>query len=355
MSAISDSSASCDASASRDCAAPFTLHEAQQLVAQMPDLHFDRARDLGWAQTAGAQTYLDFYRINFAKQQKNLLHGFGAVEAAGFRIATHYWLPGDAAATKGTLVIVHGYFDHVGVFDKAIAFGLQQGLAVLAFDLPGHGLSSGEQASIDSFDQYTDVLETILQSARRLLPAPYFALGQSTGGSVLLNHVWRYGQRADALPFSAIALCAPLVLPRAWGTGRWIYALVHRWITHRPRGKSTSSHDEAFNRFLDETDCLQARYLSVRWVGAMKVWHERFCQFPPLAQPLLSSHKPILVVQGDEDMTVAWRYNLRQIHRALPNTQVVMIPGARHQLVNESEEYRRQVFAKVQDYFSRRR
>lgn len=340
-------------SASRRESAPsFTLQQANELAAQMPLLQFDPAQDTLWGKTAGAQTYLNFYSINFAAHQPGLLHGFGAVDAAGFRIATHYWLPTNLASPpKGTLVIMHGYYDHVGIFGHVIAFGLQLGLAVLAFDLPGHGLSSGEQAAIDSFDQYADVLETVLQAARPLLPAAYYAMGQSTGGAVLLNHLWRYGQQPQTLPFSAVALCAPLVLPRAWGTGRWLYALVHRFVKRMPRGPSKSSHDEAFNRFVDEQDCLQAPFLSVRWVGAMKAWNTQFRKFPPLARPLQSSPKPILIVQGDEDMTVDWRYNLTHIQRALPSARVVMIQEARHQLVNEEQGLRDRVFTEISRHF----
>lgn len=319
----------------------FDLATRDRLLAGLPELAFDVQCDALGCASPQAQTYLDFYGINFARTIPGVTQGFGALTTNGFRIATQYWLP---AQPKGTLVVMHGYYDHVGIFGKVIQFGLDNGLAVLAFDLPGHGLSSGEPASIDSFDQYADVLESVLQSARTLLPAPYFALGQSTGGSVLLNHLWRYGQQPTAVAFAGIALCAPLVLPRAWGTGRWFYLLLHRFIRRLPRGRSRSSHDERFNRFIDTRDCLQSSTLSVRWVGAMKAWDAQFRQFPPL-------QLPVLVVQGDEDMTVNWRYNLQQIQRALPNTRVAMIPGAGHQLVNETDDLRASVFGAISRHF----
>lgn len=233
----------------------------------------------------------------------------------------------------------------MGIFGNAIEFGLQQGLAVLAFDLPGHGLSSGERVAIDSFDQYADVLEVIFSAAKSLLPAPYVALGQSTGGAVLLNYLWRY-ERTRVLPrLERIALCAPLILPKGWGSGRILYALIHRFVKRLARGQSHSSHDLAFTHFVDELDCLQSRTLSVRWVGAMKAWDAQFRRFAPLDLPLL-------VVQGDADMTVAWRYNLTQLKRALPHAQVAIIPGAGHQLVNESEPLRAQVFSAIAYYFA---
>ena len=320
----------------------FNHRQCDRLLQQMPPIRFALEQDCAWAKTPEVQAYLDFYGINFADQHADVAHGFGVMDACGFRIATQYWLPSNP---KGTLVVVHGYYDHVGIFGNVIEFGLQQGLAVLAFDLPGHGLSSGEQVAIDCFDQYADVLEVICSAAKALLPAPYFALGQSTGGAVLLNYLWRY-ERERVLPhFERIALCAPLILPRGWGARRILYALVHRFIKRLARGHSHSSHDPAFTHFVDEQDPLQSRTLSVRWVGAMKAWNAQFRKFPPLTQPLL-------VVQGDEDMTVAWRYNLKQIERALPNAQVAIIPGAGHQLVNETAVLRAQVFSAIAYYFA---
>ncbi|HEY0891564.1 MAG TPA: alpha/beta hydrolase [Cellvibrio sp.] len=313
------------------------------LRAHLPALVFDPAADAIWTADAAVQAYLDFYSINFAQTRAGITHGFGAVEAGGFRIATHYWLPENP---KGTLLVVHGYYDHVGLFGHAIEFGLQQGFAVLAFDLPGHGLSSGEQVAIDSFDQYADVLDVVLTAAQKILPAAYFAMGQSTGGSVLLNYLWRYDSTRSAPLLARIALCAPLILPRGWRySGRFLYALVHRFIKRMPRGRSRNSHNPDFIHFVDELDCLQSRTLSVRWVGAMKAWDQQFRRFPALPD------KSVLVLQGTGDQTVAWRYNLEQLARKLPRAGLHFIEGAGHQLVNESDDYRQQVFAKLQEYF----
>ncbi len=319
----------------------FTAADSEQLRAQLPALGFVPEVDAVWAGSAQVQGYLDFYRINFARTRVGLVHGLGACNAAGFRIATQYWLPENP---RGTLVVVHGYYDHVGIFGRAIEFGLQQGMAVLAFDLPGHGLSSGEQVAIDSFDQYADVVDVLLRAAQPLLPAPYFALGQSTGCSVLLNYLWRYDAARTVPYLQRIALCAPLVLPRAWGRHKITYALLHRFIKTLPRGRASSSHDPQFIRFISEDDVLQSDHLAVSWVGAMKQWDKQFRQFPSLPTS-------VLVVQGDEDMTVAWRYNLEQIKRALPNVQIEMIGGAGHQLVNETEPLRAQAFAAIAHYF----
>jgi alpha-beta hydrolase superfamily lysophospholipase len=319
----------------------FGIDQAAALQALLPELDF-APEFVGISRDNPLlAAYLGCYQLDFSARVPGVRHVLGTIDAAGFRIATQYWIPPQA---RGTLLVVHGYYDHVGIYDKVIAFGLEQGLAVLAFDLPGHGLSSGERAAIESFDQYGDVLEAVLGRARGQLPSPWYGLGQSTGGAVLLNHLWRYDNSRPSPWLDKLALCAPLILPRGWTRGRWLYMLVHKFVHRLPRGRSRSSHDEDFIRFLDEQDCLQSRFLSVRWVGAMKNWHAQFLRWQAL-------DKPVLILQGTDDQTVAWRYNLTQIQSRLPQARVQFIDGAGHQLVNERNDFREQVFVTLRDYF----
>lgn len=308
------------------------------IEANIPPLAFAHRGASDWTQAPQVQAYLDFYGINFARDL-GVAHGFGHLDWRDYRIAAHYWLPSNPA---GTLVIVHGYYDHTGIFGNAIKWGLEQNLAVIAFDLPGHGLSSGERSVIDSFDSYGDLLAHLLELALPHLPQPIFALGQSTGGAILLNHLWRHPQQSAQL--QKIALCAPLILPRGWGVGRFLYYLVKPFIRRLKRGRSLSSHNLDFVRFLEEQDPLQDKTLSVAWVGAMKAWDVYFRQLPV-------NQRELLVIQGTGDLTVNWRYNLPLLQRKLPRAKVKYIESAGHQLVNESDEYRLPVFAAINDFF----
>lgn len=313
-----------------------------ELKLELPRLQFNLTNDLNWQELASVESYLDFYRIHYEEIFTDLYHGFGMVEAAGYHIATHYWLP---KSPKGTLVVVHGYYDHVGIFNHAIRFALERNLAVIAFDLPGHGLSSGVPAEIDSFNQYGDVLAEVLRQSQALMPQPLHALGQSTGCAVLMNYLWRY-EYAHAVPvFEKMVLCAPLIVARGWGLGKYVYAVVHHFMDRLKRGATTSSHNQQFNDFINNTDPLQAKYLSIKWVGAMKAWNEAFRCFSVLP-------KEVLIVQGTGDMTVDWRYNVPLIQQKLPNSKLVVIEGAGHQLINESDEYRNQVMVAMNNYFN---
>lgn len=319
---------------------PVTAEMLSLLAANLPPLTFNPTLDSVWSKDNKVQAYLNFYGINFANEFP-VTHGFGCLSLNGFRIATHYWLP---AHPRGTLVLVHGYYDHVGVFAHAIRFGLEQNLAVLIYDMPGHGLSSGERGVIHSFDEYADVFSGLLTAAASL-PGPRYGLGQSTGGSVYLNLMWRYPQQAEK--FEAIVLCAPLILPRGWFLGQFIYALVKPWLKRVKRGSSLSSHDYDFIDFIERKDPLQTKTLSVEWVGAMKAWHQAFCGYEPKTNECL-------LVQGTHDQTVKWRYNLKTIARKLPALKIEYVSGAGHQLVNETDYFRVRIFARIQQYFFNR-
>lgn len=307
------------------------------LPAVLPELHFDLTRDAPKQGDPRIRAYLKHYGLELEQAFPGVTHRLGYIRVGDWDIAVHYWLPQNP---QGTLAIVHGYFDHSALYGRAVRFALERGLAVLAYDHPGHGLSSGERLVIDSFNHYADVLEALLQASQSLFPGPRYALGQSMGGATLLNHLWRHGPALTG----KTALFAPLVLPQAWGLSKWLYALLHRWVKEVPRTFTDSSHDSDFNHFLEHEDPLQYRKVSVEWVGAMKAWDETFRSWPVREDELL-------IVQGTGDGTVDWQYNLQQIGRLLPNLRVEMITEAKHHLVNESKPYRDPAFAAIADFF----
>lgn len=334
---------------------PPSIELLEQLKTSLPELNFSELGEASARFVASdiAQQYLNYYRINFSKEFPGIHHQFGHFQAEGFRLACHIWRPcdveqassGNGSAVnsasdgdaKGTVWLQHGYTDHVGLCQHAIRWLLGQGYGVVSFDLPGHGLSDGDEASIRSFDQYRDVLAKNLELAEGVLPKPWHAVGQSTGCSVILNLL---GSHPTAQKFDRVVLLAPLIRAKGWNSLRWGFYILRLFKQRLGRTFNPSSHDAAFLDFLAFRDPLQARHMPMAWLGAMDRWVKDFAAFA-------SQGKKLVIVQGDDDQTVDYRYNLKTIKSKFPNTQVFMIEAAGHQLINEAEGYREQCWSIV--------
>lgn len=309
------------------------MHSFLPLKASLQPLQCDPARD---SVPDGLRDYDAFYQLNTSPA----LHRMGAVASGPYRLAAQYWCPPDA---QQTVLLVHGYYDHLGLYRHAIRYWLTRGYAVLGFDLPGHGLSSGPRAVIQDFDEYGSAVASVLAAAAQgSLPPVTLGHGQSTGAAALLNCLMAGYPTA----LQQLVLFSPLLRPHQWQqTGRWTYLALHRWIDGLPRAFRDNSGDRDFLQFIRTQDPLQPRQLPVAWVSAMASWLERFPQQPAI--PL-----PTLIVQGEQDTTVDWRYNIPHLCEKLPQAQLHYIAEARHHLVNESPAIRAHLWQVLDDYLT---
>lgn len=268
-------------------------------------------------------------------------HFLGSVEAFGYQIATQVWLP--RRPPRGTLLVLHGYFDHVGLFTHAIRRGLQRGYAVVAYDLPGHGLSSGNSGDIADFIHYQEVLKDLLAVLKPRLPGPWVAVGQSTGGAILLDHITTALAVGRKPAFQRVQLWAPLVRVARWRQVTLSHTLLGRLLKQVPRHFRSSSSDPAFIDFLWNRDPFQIKHVPMHWVDSMLRWTQTM-----LARP--ACRFPVTVVQGDLDETVDWRFNVDYVQRHTFVEKLVMVAGASHHLANERDDLREQVMAALDRY-----
>ncbi len=306
--------------------------DPRSLINRLPP--FDPSRATVSSSFDGYRSFCQHYQLNFdgftTSQQ------LGQLAINDLQIAVHLFRPAIQPA-QGTLLIVHGYLDHHALYRHIICYGLQRNLNVLCFDLPGHGLSSGQRASIDSFDQYLQLLTTIADKTEQWqLARPLHLLGQSTGAAIINQYLLTADQEGQR-PYidGEVVLLAPLVRASNW---RWV-SLLHRllspWKEVVKRNFAPNSHDPTFNAFL-ATDPLQSLTISADWISALKRWIPQF-----EALPARSDIRP-LIIQGQQDATVDWRYNLNMLEQKFPHRRLLEIKAARHQLANESQPIRDQ-------------
>jgi len=299
---------------------------------QVQPLSFDTV-DAGFAPELDA--YNAYYGLDFEKSLEGISHNIGYFEADEFRIVAHVFRLQDA---KGTAFIQHGYYDHVGLYNHLIKHCLEQGYNVFAYDLPGHGLSTGDRASITSFKQYDAVFSDALEKLQTHMPGPIVVLGQSTGGAVIINYLLsRQINRHDS-PFAQIYLIAPLVRPVAWRRNLALYYSVRPFIKQLKRTFAQNSHNTEFLNFLSHDDPLQPLFLKTKWVGALRKW----IRYIESVQPI---DVDIKVIQGTEDGTVDYRHNMKILEQKFVGFDVHFIEQGRHQLVNEEPQKLAQLFA----------
>ncbi len=285
------------------------------------------------ASPASVRRYQVFYGLDLP-QRPRILSRLGLCRVLDYDLAVQAWWPEQPV---GSLLLLHGYYDHMGLYRHLVDWGLSLNLAVLACDLPGHGLSSGAPASIRDFAEYQQVLQALLAEARRLaLPAPWHLLGQSTGGAILVDHLLLGPPRAEP---GRCLLLAPLVRPRSWRLSCALYHLLRPWLRQVPRSYGANSSDRQFLQFVRRGDPLQARILPLAWVGALERWIHRIEAAAPQAGPAP------LIVQGGQDTTVDGPYNLQVLARKFAGPDVLHLPAARHHLANECPALRQQYLA----------
>lgn len=282
---------------------------------------------------ADASEYLAYYGLDMRPEFPLIRHGLGTVGSGGHRLAVHCW---EQAGAAETLMLVHGYFDHVGLYGHLVRFGLARGANVVAFDLPGHGLSSGPQAEISDFAEYRQAIVDVLDSVA-FLPGGRDVIAQSTGGAAVMDYL-----QCETNGFDRIVLLAPLVRPNQWWRIKLAHLLLHRFVANVPRGFADSSQDPEFLDFVRQ-DPLQSPVVPVCWVGALRRWLTAYLARPPCPVPLL-------VLQGDDDGTVDWKYNLGQIRQQFPAVVIETLPTGRHHLVNEDERVRMRMLEVIERY-----
>ena len=291
------------------------------------------------APTDEVQAYQRYYGLDLP--QHGRVHSrLGRFQSDGLDLVAQLWLPPEP---KATLILLHGYYDHMGLYRHVFDWALAMNFAVLSCDLPGHGLSEGEPVSIGDFAEYQAVLAALFQAAAQLdLPRPWHLFGQSTGGAILLDYLLH----ETPLPgLGQSILLAPLVQPRAWGWSKLTYQLVRPFVQSIPRRFSENSGDPGFLEFL-QRDPLQPRILPTAWVGALARWVPRIEQAPR------STHSP-LIIQGEADMTVDWRHNLRVLQEKFAEPELLLLPQARHHLANESAALRQRYFDFLRERLAR--
>lgn len=261
---------------------------------------------------------------------------FGSIPGPDGALALHWEIP---RRPRGTVLLVHGYMDHSGLLSDAARHLGNQGWAVAAPDLPGHGLSGGNRGSIASFARYGLALKAVLDTLEvRGAPRPWVAVGHSTGGSALLSLVSSGESRLER-----VALVAPLIRMNSAGWVRAGIPLAEIAMDGIDRStKRRSTHDSAWHARM-VSDPLELRRIPLDWVRAALAWEAK-------ADSIQPGRTRWLFVQGDADGVVDGQAGRTILERRIPGLRVEVVAGGLHHLLNEAPPWRARTWTAIDDF-----
>ncbi|MBP3952380.1 alpha/beta hydrolase [Bacillus suaedae] len=281
---------------------------------------------------------IDIYKSYYHLDIDACDYHFGYASLKKDRIFIQRFTPKHAT---GIVIFLHGYLDHTGSFSSFIGHLTSLGYDTTCFDLLGHGLSSGERVTLKSFTQYVEALKVVYELVHSS-PLPIHIVGHSTGASIGLDFVQEHQNAIDRL-----VLVAPLFQPHSWNLAKLGLRLTKRILRRYPRKFTRNSGDQAYLTFT-ANDPLQETNLPISWLNALNDWMNKGVSRS--TTPELS----FLMLQGNKDRTVDPVVGLKRAQKQFPTSDLILIDKGHHQLLNESDVIRKQVFSLIHEYLSKR-
>ncbi len=220
-----------------------------------------------------------------------------------------------AGPSRGVVLFVHGYLAHAADFAYTFSLLTGQGWTVVTVDLPGHGLSTGVRADIDTFDDYGRAVRSWLGWFHaQNLPGPVVLLAHSLGTAASLEALWQ----PDVPVPDQVIFCAPL-----------LRVLWHKWLVVGEKVAGWALREVPSQ--LGTDGYLDGTAATVHWFTVLRQWLRRLDDRPSL-------NLPLTIVSGDQDQVVDQAWNRARYRRLVPHHRYVLLPGLDHVFLTSPQE-----------------
>jgi lysophospholipase len=261
-------------------------------------------------------------------------------------------------APRGTVAVFQGHNEFMEKYFETVEELRRRGFDVVSLDWRGQGGSERElddprKGHVDDFAQYQRDLDVFVTEVLGPRPQPWFALGHSMGGAIMLDLAGRARP-----PFERMALIAPMIdlanlpMPNA---ARWLadtLDMLGLGAAYIPFGGGRNFYEKSFEGNKLTTD--PARFArnagivaaapelvigdpTIGWVNAAFRLMKRF-EAPEYARNIRT---PILVFEAGRESVVS-NAAIERFAQNLNNGALIPIPGAKHELLMERDPLREQ-------------
>ncbi len=280
--------------------------------------------------------------------------------ADGVKLRFARWNP--STPRKGTICLLGGRGDMIEKFFEVIGELRARGFTVATFDWRGQGgsqrlLSDPRKGYVRKFDDYQLDLETFMQEVVLPdCPPPYFALAHSMGGAIILEAL-TYGRRW----FDRVVLTSPMIGLYGKMGAPWVSAVARIAsllglgrlyipgggsfaISNRPfLGNYVTSEPVRYQRTVSLIEAAPELGLgssTIGWAAAA------FATMQRMQDPMYPSaiRQPMLILAAGADQIVSTADTERFAVRLRAGAHLV-VPGSRHELMNERDPFRAQFWA----------
>lgn len=283
--------------------------------------------------------------------------------ADGTQIRYVIWPVPDASG-HGGVILLPGRSEFIEKYSETVQDLLARGFWVAAMDWPGHGLSGRPLSNrhkhhLTSFTPMVDDLKRFIEELdARGLGRPRIILAHSMGAHVALRFLHDCPDRVDGAVLSApmvaltfapfgrrltqslMRLAITFGFGKRYAPGQTNYGAVQRSAANMRLLTSDPERFQIEHRWIGQNPDLALGGVTYGWLDAAMASIAEI-NAPGYAEAI---ETPILIVQAAADRLVD---NPRQeaFARRLPNATFLRIEGARHEILNERDEYRDQFLA----------
>lgn len=250
---------------------------------------------------------------------------------------------------RGGILIVHGVGEHSGRYQRLTRDLTAKGMAIFSYDQRGHGQSSGKRGHVVNFEQYINDLEMMIETSRQTLSSqtPFFLLGHSMGGLIVLNYAQQNGSKIDGLIVSCPGLEPAVHPPKAKiAAAKVMSVLMPSFSFDNELNVQFLSHDQAVvDAYV--SDPFVHRRITARWgIEFMNTADKTLKAAHKLKTPVL------MQVAGDDklvnpDAAKEFYKNISASDKTLQYYDAMY-----HEIYNETEDFRRLVLNDLETWIN---